>query len=102
MREADTLTLGAAVVCGLAVLSSLSPEADAVVTTVVVILLGLGVLAGIAGYRVHVRRIRRDIEAGRGMVMKREYPPPPRRPVCRRPRRGRRPARCRPGRTHYR
>jgi glycosyltransferase involved in cell wall biosynthesis len=93
----------AAVFCGLAVISSLSPEADAVVTTVVVVGLGLGAPAGIAGYRVQVRRIRRDIEAGRGTVLKREYPPPPRRPVCRRPQRGRgRPARCRPGRTRYR
>jgi hypothetical protein len=89
------------VACGFAVISSTGPAADAVVTDIVVVLLVLGGAAGLVGHRVHVLRIRRDIDAGRGMVMRRE---PIRAPVCHDAQRGRgrRRIRCRPGRTRYR
>jgi hypothetical protein len=102
VSEADRISAGAAVVCVLAVVSSTGPEADAVVTTVVLCVLVAGALACVAGYCVHVRRIRRDIEAGRAMVMRRESTVP-RAAVCRCTQRGScRRARCRPGRTRYR
>jgi hypothetical protein len=72
------------------VVSSISPEADVVVTAIVLTLLGLGAMAGAVTYRVHVLRTRRDIEQGRGMrwTVERRAPQRTRQPVCRAPQRG--------------
>lgn len=115
MSDADRITAGAAVVCGLAVVSGVSPAAEAVVTTIVIVALGLGALAGIIGYRVHVRRIRREIAARGGSSILRPTPadrlppsaagavPPVRDAACPRALRTRRAqSHSRPGRTRYR
>ncbi len=96
--EVRWITGGAAVVCGLAVVSSTGPAGEEFATTVVLVVLGTGVVAGLVGYRVHVLRIRRDIEErearGESLLRRVEPPPPsrPRRPVCSAAQRGRRPA----------
>lgn len=113
MRPAEVgrITGGTVVAGGLAVLSSTGPEGDRVATTVVLCVLSTGVAACVAGYRVHVLHIRRDIEAreARGQSFLRRVDPPPtavRRPACPAPRRGRGPRRsvvhCGRGRRRYR
>lgn len=111
MRAAEVrrITGGTVVAGGLAVLSSTGPEGDRVATTVVLCVLSTGVAACVAGYRVHVLHIRRDIEAreARGeSLLRRVDPPPgtPRRAVCPAPQRGRRRpvVRCGRGRRRYR
>ena len=108
--EVRWITGGAAVVCGLAVVSSTGPAGEDVATTVVLVVLGGGAVACLVGYRVHVLRIRRDIERreARGESLLRRVqpppsPPPPRRPVCPAAQRSRRPVpRRRPGCRRYR
>jgi hypothetical protein len=101
VAEAAWWTAGFAVVCGLAVVSSLGPEADEVVTDVVLGLFGAGAAACGVGYRVHVLRVRREIERD-GTSLRKVSDPPHRRPVCPHAGRARRAQRCRPGRTRYR
>ena len=112
MRAAEVRRIlgGTVVAGGLAVLSSTGPEGDAVATTVVICVLSTGAAACVAGYRMHVLHIRRDIEAreARGVSFLRRVDPPPavRRPVCPEPQRGRGPrrpvVRCGHGRRRYR
>lgn len=110
MRAAEVgrITGGTVLAGGLAVLSSTGPEGDAVATTVVLCVLSTGAAACVAGYRVHVLHIRRDIEAreARGESLLRRVEPSPRRAVCPAPQRGRGPrrpvVRCGRGRRRYR
>jgi hypothetical protein len=67
MSEARLLTGLAALGCGLAFLGSLDPRIDAVISTLMLIALVLGVVAGGVAYVVHIHRVRRDIERGEGM-----------------------------------
>lgn len=95
MAESARIVGCCAVVCVLAVVSRLGAAADAVATGAVIALLGAGVLACLAGYAVHVRRIRADIAArearGEGLLRRVDPPVTPRRPaVCLRPQRRRR------------
>ena len=104
--EVGRITGGTVVAGGLAVLGSTGPEGDRVATTVVLCVLSTGVAACVAGYRMHVLHIRRDIEAreARGESLLRRVEPPPRRAVCPAPQRGPRRAvvRCGRGRRRYR
>jgi hypothetical protein len=106
--EVRRITGGTVLAGGLAVLSGTGPEGDRVATTVVLCVLSTGVAACVAGYRVHVLHIRRDIEAreARGVSLLRQVEPRPRRAVCPAPQRSRgrrRPVvRCERGRRRYR
>lgn len=112
MRPAEVgrTTGGTVLAGGLAVLSSTGPEGDAVATTVVLCLLSTGAAACVAGYRVHVLHIRRDIEArearGESVLHRVEPPPATRGPVCPTPQRSRdlrrAVVRCGRGRRRYR
>lgn len=77
MSDSRRATWFAALLCGLAVVSSISPETDAAVSRIMLGILGLGVVAGCVGYVLHIRHIRREIAAGRGMRWRRESAPPP-------------------------
>jgi hypothetical protein len=96
--EVRWITGGAVVVGGLAVVSSTGPAGEGFATTVALVVLGGGVVACLVGHRVHVLRIRRDIEErearGESLLRRVEPPPPspPRRPVCPAAQRSRRPA----------
>ncbi len=104
--EARWITGAATVVCGLAVVSSTGPAGEEFATTVALVVLSGGAVACGIGYRVHVLRIRRDIErreAGGVSLLRKVEPLPtqrdrPRRPVCSATYRGRpRNPRCRHG-----
>jgi hypothetical protein len=75
VSEAGVLTGIIALGCGVALAGSLDPRIDAVVSAVVIVLLGAGAVAGGVAYFVHVLRIRREIERGEGMRWVRAEPP---------------------------
>ena len=83
VSDARLVTVAGVVLGALAVVASLSPEADRVVTILVLALLGAGVVAGAIAYRVHVLRIRRAIEARGTTILRRVDVPERRRPACR-------------------